>query len=337
MRGLRLGLGEKIGKRGIAGAGLGLWGSWFLIRFFLHCYLLRSLFLVPCFVFLHISFFLSKIVLVSFVIFSGASCFTSFVLILLSSFMFTFHLLAPLMVSVIEQLCIEEAEQMTMISRSSLVLIASILPSLRLLIMASSKPSGSGGYNSDDGIAHTPVSVGDDSPTSFDPAYLNDGYDFDSDDFNEEDETVDQFKVRLASLKTFEQVEKLFDDVNEKAAEWMEKFNLAKKRYDEMKPKTEKQTKIKITVLFNGNSFPITVGTDDTMKDIRKILRKQWAGTFTSIKMIEEKSFFYKDNLMQEHSRRSVGGWGMKANDEIVLHNTPPPKKAKSKAMPKKK
>ncbi|CAE7419186.1 unnamed protein product [Symbiodinium natans] len=197
--------------------------------------------------------------------------------------------------------------------------------------MASSKPSGSGGYNSDDGSDH--------SPTTFDQAYLNDGNDFinDSDDFNEEDETIDQFKVRLASLKTFEQVEKLFDDVNDKAAEWMEKFSLAKKRYDEMKPKTEKQTKMKINVLYNGNTFPITVGSDDTMKDIRKILRKQWSGSFKSIKMIEEKSFFYKENLMQEHSRRSMGGWGMKENDEIVLRNTPPPKKAKSKAMPKKK
>ena len=90
------GAGEKIGKTRIQGLRLGLWGSGFLIRFFLLFYLLRSLFLVPCFVFLHISFFLSKIVIVSFVIFSGATCSTLFVLILLSSFMFTFHVLVPL-------------------------------------------------------------------------------------------------------------------------------------------------------------------------------------------------------------------------------------------------
>ena len=83
--------GEKIGKRGTQGSRLGLCISGFLIRFFLLRFLLRSLFLVPCFVFLHISFFLSKILLVSFVIFSGASCSTSFVLILLSTFTFTFH------------------------------------------------------------------------------------------------------------------------------------------------------------------------------------------------------------------------------------------------------
>ena len=83
---------------GTVRSGLGLCISGCLLCFFLLFYLLRSLFLVPCFVFLHISFFLSKIVLVSFVIFSGVSCFTSFVLILLSSFMFTFHLLVPVVV-----------------------------------------------------------------------------------------------------------------------------------------------------------------------------------------------------------------------------------------------
>ena len=54
---LREGGGGKIGKTRIQGLGLRVWGSGFLIRFFLLRFLLRSPFLVVCFVFLFSSFF----------------------------------------------------------------------------------------------------------------------------------------------------------------------------------------------------------------------------------------------------------------------------------------